>query len=273
MIIVASESDSIQATCSGDEVSYTGTVTAPACQMAKSRTVHSYRVRHIRPTRSPGRRPCERVGLMCRARYEWTVLDFAIWHAGAVTVPVYETSSPEQVAWMLSDSEATMIIVEDSTHAAVVASVRDELEDLTQVMVIDDGAVVDLATAGAALAESEVKARVAALCGTTLATIIYTSGTTGLPKGVELTHGSFLAVSRNVKISMHEVCAVPGARLLLFLPLAHVYARFLEVLCLHSGAVIGFAPDTKNLLNDLASFRPTFLLAVPRVFEKVYNSA
>ena len=222
---------------------------------------------------SHGIRPGDRVGLMSRTRYEWTVLDFAIWHAGAVTVPVYETSSPEQVAWMLSDSEATMIIVEDSTHAAVVASVRDELEDLTQVMVIDDGAVVDLATAGAALAESEVKARVAALCGTTLATIIYTSGTTGLPKGVELTHGNFLAVSRNAKISMHEVCAVPGARLLLFLPLAHVYARFLEVLCLHSGAVIGFAPDTKNLLNDLASFRPTFLLAVPRVFEKVYNSA
>jgi long-chain acyl-CoA synthetase len=220
-----------------------------------------------------GIRPGDRVALMSRTRYEWAVLDFAIWHAGAVTVPVYETSSAEQVAWMLSDSQATMIIVEDNTHAAVVASVRDELEDLTQVMVIDHGAVVDLATAGAAVAESEVKARVAALHIDTLATIIYTSGTTGLPKGVELTHGSFLAVSRNVKISMHEVCGVPGARLLLFLPLAHVYARFLEVLCLHSGAVIGFAPDTKNLLNDLASFKPTFLLAVPRVFEKVYNSA
>lgn len=220
-----------------------------------------------------GIRPGDRVALMSRTRYEWAVLDFAIWHAGAVTVPVYETSSAEQVAWILSDSQATMIIVEDNTHAAVVASVRDELEDLTQVMVIDHGAVVDLATAGAAVAESEVKARVAALHIDTLATIIYTSGTTGLPKGVELTHGSFLAVSRNVKISMHEVCGVPGARLLLFLPLAHVYARFLEVLCLHSGAVIGFAPDTKNLLNDLASFKPTFLLAVPRVFEKVYNSA
>ena len=220
-----------------------------------------------------GIQPGDRVGLMCRTRYEWTVLDFAIWHAGAVTVPVYETSSAEQVAWMLSDSQATMIIVEDNTHAAVVASVRDELEDLTQVLVIDDGAVVDLAAAGASVDAAEVKARVAALRSDSLATIIYTSGTTGLPKGVELTHGSFLAVSRNVKISMHEVCAVPGARLLLFLPLAHVYARFLEVLCLHSGAVVGHAPDTKNLLNDLASYKPTFLLAVPRVFEKVYNSA
>jgi len=220
-----------------------------------------------------GIKPGDRVGLMCRTRYEWSVLDFAIWHVGGVTVPVYETSSAEQVTWMLSDSETEMLFVEDHVHAALVESVRYKLPLLEQVLVIDDGAVAALATAGAKVDEVEIKNRVAALNSSSLATIIYTSGTTGLPKGVELTHENFLAMTRNAKVPFYEVCSAPGSRLLLFLPLAHVYARFLETLCLHTGAVVGHVPDARNLLADLATFKPTFLLAVPRVFEKVYNSA
>ena len=215
------------------------------------------------------------VGLMSRTRYEWTLFDFAIWAAGAVSVPVYETSSAEQIQWICSDSDVKLIIVENHSHAALVAEAKAHaaLPDLKDLLIIEDDAVETLRKAGIHIADEEVITRSEACIGSDLATIIYTSGTTGQPKGVELMHANFVHVARNGVGGFGEVCAVPGARTLLFLPLAHVFARFIQVLCISSGAVMGHTPDTKNLLPDLAAFKPTFLLAVPRVFEKIYNSS
>ena len=220
-----------------------------------------------------GLEPGDRVALMSRTRYEWTLLDFAVWTAGGVGVPVYETSSPEQVRWIASDSGVRLAVVETAAHAAAVAQVRDDLPGLAEVLVIDEGAVAELSTRGLDVPEAEIDRRSRLARGDDLATIIYTSGTTGRPKGVELTHGNFVELTRNGVEGLGEVCARPGSRTLLFMPLAHVFARFIQVLCVPSGAVMGHSPDTRNLLPDLASFQPTFVLAVPRVFEKVYNSA
>jgi len=220
-----------------------------------------------------GVEPGDRVAIMSRTRYEWTLVDFAVWSAGAVGVPVYETSSAEQVRWIASDSGVRLAVVETAAHAAVVAQVRDDLPGLTEVLVLDEDAVGTLVARGADVPDEEIERRSALARGDDLATVIYTSGTTGRPKGVELTHGNFVALTRNGAVGLHEVVSKPTSRTLLFMPLAHVFARFIEVLCVESGAVMGHAPDTRNLLPDLASFQPTFLLAVPRVFEKVYNSA
>ena len=220
-----------------------------------------------------GLEPGDRVAIMSRTRYEWTLVDFAVWTAGGVGVPVYETSSPEQVRWIASDAGARLAVVETAAHAAAVAQVRDDLPGLAEVLVIDEGAVAELSARGLDVPETEIDRRSRIARGADLATIIYTSGTTGRPKGVELTHGNFVELTRNGVEGLGEVCARPGSRTLLFMPLAHVFARFIQVLCVPSGAVMGHTPDTRNLLPDLASFQPTFVLAVPRVFEKVYNSA
>ncbi|KQR11004.1 long-chain fatty acid--CoA ligase [Cellulomonas sp. Leaf334] len=220
-----------------------------------------------------GVEPGDRVAIMSRTRYEWTLLDFACWAAGALGVPVYETSSAEQVRWIAADAGVRLAIVETAKHAAVVAQVRDDLPGLRDVLVVDDGAVASLVAAGTDVTDAEVARRSALARADDLATIIYTSGTTGRPKGVELTHGNFVALTLNGVAGLGDVCAQPGSRTLLFMPLAHVFARFIQVLCVPSGAVLGHTPDAKNLLDDLAAFQPTFILAVPRVFEKVYNSA
>ncbi|GIG38371.1 AMP-dependent synthetase/ligase [Cellulomonas phragmiteti] len=220
-----------------------------------------------------GLEPGDRVAIMSRTRYEWTLVDFAVWAAGGVGVPVYETSSAEQVRWIASDSGVRLAVVETPAHAAVVGQVRDDLPGLTEVLVIDDDAVGTLEARGADVPDSEIDRRSTLARGDDLATVIYTSGTTGRPKGVELTHGNFVELCRNGAVGLAEVVSKPTSRTLLFMPLAHVFARFIQVLCVESGAVMGHAPDTRNLLPDLASFRPTYLLAVPRVFEKVYNSA
>ncbi|GIG29185.1 AMP-dependent synthetase/ligase [Cellulomonas marina] len=219
--------------------------------------------------------PGDRVGIMSRTRYEWTLVDFACWAAGAVGVPVYESSSPEQVRWICADAGVRLVVVETAAHAAAVAQVRDDLPGLVEVLVLDDDAVGTLVARGrgAAVTDEEVDRRSAAAGGDDLATVIYTSGTTGRPKGVELTHGNFVALALEGTAGLGEVCAAPGSRTLLFMPLAHVFARFIQVLCVPSRAVLGHAPDAKHLLADLGTFRPTFLLAVPRVFEKVYNSS
>ena len=215
----------------------------------------------------------DRVAIMSRTRYEWTLLDFAVWAVGGVPVPVYETSSVEQVRWIFEDSGVRLALVETAKHASIVAEARAALPGLTDVLVIDDGAVGTLRTDGLEVDEALVAARGAAVQGDDLATIIYTSGTTGRPKGAELTHRNFVFLTRNGVEGLRDVCAAPGSRTLLFMPLAHVFARFIEVLCVTSGAVLGHTSDTRTLLPDLASFGPTFLLAVPRVFEKVYNSS
>ncbi|MBD8060475.1 AMP-binding protein [Cellulomonas sp. JH27-2] len=217
--------------------------------------------------------PGDRVGIMSRTRFEWTVLDFAIWAAGAVGVPIYETDSSEQVRWIGSDTGFRLLVVETGAHAAVVDRVRGDLPGLADVLLIDDGALDTLVADGTDVSDAEIDRRSTATGMDDLATVIYTSGTTGRPKGVELTHGNFVALALNAVDGLGEVCAVPGARTLMFMPLAHVFARFLQVLCVPSGAVLGHAPDARHLVADLGSFRPTYLLAVPRVFEKVYNSA
>jgi long-chain acyl-CoA synthetase len=214
----------------------------------------------------------DRVALQSRTRYEWTVLDFAIWAAGGVVVPIYDSSSADQVAWILSDSGASALIVETAEHADAVDSIRSEAPDLKSVFVIDDGAIDQLVSAGSDVADSELDERRATLKADTVATLIYTSGTTGRPKGCELTHSNFLFEIENGMTLLGKFLNVDGS-ILLFIPLAHVLARVIEVGSVKTRTVIGHTPDVKNLLDDLAEFKPTFVLAVPRVFEKVFNSA
>jgi len=220
-----------------------------------------------------GVQPGDRVGIMSRTRYEWSLLDWATWAVGAVPVPLYETSSAEQVAWILTDADVSLLVVETPAHAAVVAEVRDQAPSLREVMVLDEGAVAELVTAGAQVDEAEVARRRGLAGRDDLSTIIYTSGTTGRPKGVELTHGNFAALTINSNEKLNVVVATPGARTMLFMPLAHVFARFVHVLTIPAGAVLGHWPDPKTLVEGIGTFRPTFILSVPRVFEKVYNSA
>ncbi|WP_127571144.1 AMP-dependent synthetase/ligase [Georgenia faecalis] len=218
--------------------------------------------------------PGDRVAIMSHTSYEWTLLDFALWSAGAVPVPIYETSSAQQVAWILSNSGARLAITE--THAlGALAEPLVGTGALERVLVLAEGALTALTAAGADVDAAEVARRTAGVGMDSLATIIYTSGTTGRPKGVELTHGNFVTLVVNGADDPHfsQVVSGPDKRTLVFMPLAHVFARFVEVLCVYSGAVMGHVPDARNLVADLGAFRPTFLLAVPRVFEKVYNSA
>lgn len=219
-----------------------------------------------------GVRPGDRVALMSRTRYEWTLCDYAIWAAGGVTVPIYETSSAEQVGWILQDSGAVGVIVETATHARLAAGARDELPDLRVVWQLDAGGVEELRAAGRDVPETELNARQAALTPDSLATVIYTSGTTGRPKGCELTHGNLLFIIAEL-ITPLSALFNERESTLLFLPLAHVFARLIQVGCVESRACMGHTADLKNLPAELAEFAPTFLLAVPRVFEKVYNGA
>jgi len=217
--------------------------------------------------------PGDRVGLMSKTRYEWTLADFAIWFVGGVTVPIYETSSAEQVSWILSDSGAVAVFTETAEHTALVAGLREALPALREVWAFDDGAVDRLADSGAGVDDGEIEARRATVSGSSIATVIYTSGTTGRPKGCELTHSNFRELCTNAVALLPQVVQAPGASTLLFLPLAHVFARFVQVLCVAARARLGHTADVKNLLDDLGAFKPTFVLAVPRVFEKIYNSA
>jgi long-chain acyl-CoA synthetase len=214
----------------------------------------------------------DRVGLMSKTRYEWTLCDYAIWTAGAVTVPIYETSSAEQVQWNLGDSGAVGVIVESAAHQEVLDEVRGQLPDLTGAWQIDAGGLEELAAAGRDVPESALEERRATLSPQSLATIIYTSGTTGRPKGCELTHGNLLGTSRSASKVLPELFNRDGSTLL-FLPLAHVFARLIQTACVETGARMGHTADIKALLGDFATFQPTFILSVPRVFEKVYNTA
>ncbi|MEU3446610.1 AMP-binding protein [Streptomyces thermolilacinus] len=220
-----------------------------------------------------GVRPGDRVALISRTRYEWVQLDFAIWSAGAVTVPVYETSSPEQIQWILGDSGAVAAIVESAAHAEAVESVRDALPALTHVWRIDGGAVEELAEAGREVSDETLEERGGTAKADDVATIVYTSGTTGRPKGCVLTHRNFFAECGNVVERLAPLFRTGRSSVLLFLPAAHVFGRMVEVASVLAPIRLGCVPDIKNLTDDLASFRPTLILGVPRVFEKVYNSA
>ncbi len=215
----------------------------------------------------------DRVALMSKTRYEWTLADYAIWCAGGVTVPIYETSSSEQVAWILSDSGAVAIVAESEHHHSIATEVRDQAPALRDIWQIDGGGLDAVAAEGTGVADAEIESRRAALRGDTLATIIYTSGTTGRPKGCELTHGNFVFDVASVTSGLDRLFDVEGASTLLFLPLAHVFARLIQVGCVAKRVVLGHTADIKNLLPDLAVFQPTFVLAVPRIFEKIFNGA
>ncbi|MFJ8040997.1 AMP-dependent synthetase/ligase [Kitasatospora sp. NPDC096147] len=217
--------------------------------------------------------PGDRVGVMSRTRYEWTVLDFAIWCAGAITVPVYETSSEEQVAWILGDSGAVAVVTENAGHAELVAGLRERLPELKHTWQIEEGALAALAEAGQGVADGTVTERRSTADADSIATIVYTSGTTGRPKGCQLTHGNFLAELGNVTARMEPLFRTGEASVLLFLPLAHVLGRIAEIAAAIAPIKLGHVSDIKDVTAELASFRPTLILGVPRVFEKVYNTA
>ncbi|GGM87751.1 AMP-dependent synthetase/ligase [Dactylosporangium sucinum] len=221
-----------------------------------------------------GIEPGERVALMSKTRYEWTLIDYAIWTCGAVTVPIYETSSPEQVAWILEDSGAVACFVETDAHRDVVSQARDRAPALAHVWQIDGarGAIEELGADGAAIPREDVDRRRAATKADDLATIIYTSGTTGRPKGCMITHRNMLSDIVNAVPELRSLFN-EGARTLLFLPLAHSFARLIQIGVVQARATMGHTSDTKNLADVLRSFQPTFVLSVPRVFEKVYNTA
>jgi long-chain acyl-CoA synthetase len=219
-----------------------------------------------------GIQPGDRVALMSKTRYEWTLVDFAIWAAGGITVPIYETSSPEQVQWILADSGALAVVVETAAHAATVKEVRDEVPDLNEVWQIAGGDLDRLVASGAGTPDELVEERRHSASADDTATIIYTSGTTGRPKGCVLTHRNLYADAANAVAVLPELF-LGDAATLLFLPLAHSFARVIQNAAICARCRMGHAPDIKNLVADLAEFQPTFVLGVPRVFEKVYNGA
>ena len=216
----------------------------------------------------------DRVGIMSRTRYEWALIDFAVWFAGAVSVPIYETSSPSQVAWNLGDSGAVAAFGESAHHEDIIrqAATSEGLTALQHVWQLEGAGLDAVREAGRGVSDADLEARRASAGLSDVATIIYTSGTTGRPKGCELTHGNFVELSDNALAILGDVVN-EQAKTIMFLPLAHVFARFISVLAVAAGATVAHTPDIKNLLADLQSYQPTFILAVPRVFEKVYNSA
>ena len=213
----------------------------------------------------------DRIAIMAKTRYEWTVLDFAIWYAGAVSVPIYETSSSEQVEWILSDSGAVAIIVETPAHREVVNPVITSA--CKSIWTITDGALDEITKLGQNISDADVETRRRAPKPESLATLIYTSGTTGKPKGVQLTHQNFLSECGNVVQGASDLFLKPGGSTLLFLPVAHVFGRMVEVGAITAGLHLAHCGDITRLAADLGTFKPTFVLAVPRIFEKIYNGA
>ncbi len=217
----------------------------------------------------------DRVALLSKTRYEWTLFDYAIWFAGAVSVPIYETSSTEQIGWILQDSSACAILVESADHLARVRDTRagHDLDSLEHIWSITDDAVDQLTRLGAEISDDVLERRRTTATPLDLATLIYTSGTTGKPKGCMLTHGNFMFELGVAVDELHQLFDTEGASTLLFLPLAHVFARIIQVGSVKSRTRMGHSSDIKNLVADLGEFQPTFILAVPRVFEKVFNTA
>jgi long-chain acyl-CoA synthetase len=215
--------------------------------------------------------PGDRVAVMSRTSYEWTLVDYAGWAAGAVTVPVYETSSAEQVEWILTDSAASAVFAETSAHHDIISGLRGRLPGLANLWMT--GELDELASGGTQVSDQQLEQRRAGRTAVDLATIVYTSGTTGRPKGCEITHGNLLADVRNAAAALPEIFEAPGCSTLLFLPLAHVFARIIQVGFLESGAVLGHWPNINTVADGLGEFRPTFVVVVPRVFERVYEIA
>ncbi|MFY1576674.1 AMP-dependent synthetase/ligase [Verrucosispora sp. WMMD703] len=214
----------------------------------------------------------DRVGLLSRTRYEWTLVDYALWSIGAVTVPIYDTSSPEQIRWMLGDSGAVGCVLETADHAFSVADLRSELPELRQTWRIDAGDLIELVARGRAIDATEVDARRAAVTGADIATIVYTSGTTGPPKGCVLAHRNLAADIGNATAVLPQLLHA-GATTVLFLPLAHAFARLIQIGMVHNRATMVHSADISGVLDQLRRFKPTFILAVPRMFEKLHDQA
>jgi long-chain acyl-CoA synthetase len=219
-----------------------------------------------------GVQPGDRVVIMSATQVEWTIADLAILSIGGVTVPIYETSAADQCAWILSDSGAKVAICADGERAATLESVRDRAENLADIFVIADGGLEDLASHGGEHL-AQVDERAAGVSGDSIASIIYTSGTTGNPKGCVLTHGNVLTTARQAQLALSSLLLPDDASTLLFIPLAHIFARVIQFAVLDAGTVLGYARSIQTLSDDLKTFQPTFLLAVPRIFEKVFNAA
>jgi long-chain acyl-CoA synthetase len=219
-----------------------------------------------------GIQPGQAVAIMSKTRYEWTLIDFAIWFAGAISVPIYESSSPTQMHWILSDSDSVAVFLETEEHQERFETIKASVPLARQVWRLDQGVVELLTQRGHDIDNETLEQRRTRAGLYDLATIIYTSGTTGVPKGCELLHRGFVELSKNAMLELPEVLQT-GRSTLLFLPLAHVFARFVEVLAIHVGIKVGHKADAKDVGPAMVSFQPDFLLAVPRVFEKVYNAA
>ncbi len=219
-----------------------------------------------------GIKPGQAIGLMSRTRYEWTLIDFAIWFAGAVSVPIYETSSSAQIEWILSNSDAVALFIETDALKERFGEVKGKLPNVSQVWVIEGNDLAEMRKAGKSVGDGDLEAARKNAQGQDLATIVYTSGTTGNPKGCELTHASFVDHCRNAAAELPEV-ANDKQNTVMFLPMAHILGRYVAALCLHAGIRVAHLSDPKQVATVLPVIKPTILVAVPRVFEKVYNGA
>ncbi|MFC9964191.1 AMP-dependent synthetase/ligase [Nocardia ignorata] len=220
-----------------------------------------------------GIEPGDRVAIMAPTRYEWVVLDHAIWAVSACTVAIYDSSAAEQAKWILQDSGTGLLIVDSDKHRRVIDEIAaDALPDLREILQIDKGVVAELTARGAHLDDQAVHTRRAGVGADSPATLIYTSGTTGRPKGVLLTHANLYAESKSDRLALGEF-VTEGNRTLMFLPLAHVFARAVTLAALDAKVIVSFSSDWATLVDQFAEFRPDFILAVPRVFEKVFNAA
>lgn len=221
-----------------------------------------------------GVQPNDHVAIMCHTRYEFTLFDMAIWSVGAQGIPIYETDSTEQAKWIIEDSRIRFAIAETAQMGSILAPIHHEFDFFEQVFIIEDDAQGKISAMGSETDDPEIDRRIDAIRADDLATIIYTSGTTGRPKGAKLSHRDLLSVAINGPLDDHLSNIVGGKqRTLLFLPMAHVFARFINLVALYAGNIIGYSPDTRNLVTDMQTFKPTYVLAVPRVFEKIYNAA
>ena len=222
---------------------------------------------------SMGVEPGDRIAIFGPTSYEWTLSDYAVWFAGGISVPFYDTSSEAQLAWMIEDAAVERGLVSSREHADsfIAAAAAAELPE-PKLRVWEEGAFADLAEAGRDITDEQLESARSQATGDSVATIIYTSGTTGKSKGCVLTHGNFVQTVQSAQMQVPEVFT-EGMRCLLFLPQAHVFARFIEVLAISSGAVLAHQSDLSKLTDAMSSFRPSFILGVPRVFEKVFNSA
>ncbi len=219
-----------------------------------------------------GIEPGSRILIHCRTRIEFTFIDFAIWAAGCVTVPIYDTSSTEQIEWIASNSAAVMMISETPDMAAAFEAGRHLAPTVKHAYVIDEGGLDAIREAGSGVADEAIEERVAAITHSDLATLVYTSGTTGNPKGCELTHYNFIWSVRQATAHLPELF-VEGASTIMFLPLAHIFARVVQVACVATGVRLGYSTGIPQLVEELGMFKPTWLFSVPRVFEKVYNAS